>query len=135
MQRDIVHMILYDQNHHILMQLRDEKAPSYPCTWSFFGGGIKAGETPEEALGRELYEEIRFVPQQPKPFIEETFDDNPDYDMQGTKYYFIEECLDKSGLELHEGEAMQWFSFHELGSLNLLSCLLTVIKRIKLFLS
>lgn len=57
--------ILYRQDH-FLMQLRDN-IPNiiYPGYWAFFGGHLDPGETPEEAVKRELLEEIGYTP----PFI------------------------------------------------------------------
>ena len=46
----------------ILMALRAPDRPRYPNTWSFPGGGVEDGETLEEALFRELNEEIGIVP-------------------------------------------------------------------------
>lgn len=45
-----------------LLQLRNsDKRHQY--TWGFFGGTIEKGETPFQALQRELVEEIGFVPE------------------------------------------------------------------------
>ena len=45
-----------------LMQLRNtEKRFQY--TWGFFGGIVEPGETPFQALERELIEEIGFMPE------------------------------------------------------------------------
>lgn len=45
----------------ILLFLRDDKATiPYPNCWSFVGGGIEEGESPEEALKREVSEEACF---------------------------------------------------------------------------
>ena len=52
--------ILYREGK-FLMQLRDE-IPTiiYPGHWALFGGHLEKGETPEEAMLRELYEEINY---------------------------------------------------------------------------
>ena len=49
------------------MQLRDN-IPTilYPGYWAFFGGHIEAGETPEEAVVREIFEEIDYEMKTPQ---------------------------------------------------------------------
>jgi 8-oxo-dGTP pyrophosphatase MutT (NUDIX family) len=60
--------ILYRQDQ-FLMQLRDN-IPTiiYPGYWAFFGGHLDPGETPEEAVKRELLEEIGYTPPLISPF-------------------------------------------------------------------
>lgn len=51
--------LLFDKNRKLLIYLRDNKPDiSFPNTWDLFGGIMEAGETPEQALIRELKEEI-----------------------------------------------------------------------------
>jgi len=56
---DAVAAIIVYEDGRILMQLRDD-CPDiwYPNHWGLFGGGVEVGEDPEEALCRELYEEL-----------------------------------------------------------------------------
>lgn len=54
--------ILY-QNNQFLLQLRDDKPEIfYPGQWAFCGGHLEPGESPEEAMRRELLEEIAYAP-------------------------------------------------------------------------
>jgi 8-oxo-dGTP diphosphatase len=49
------------RDDRLLMQLRDD-IPTivYPGTWALFGGHMEAGETPTEAIVREILEEINY---------------------------------------------------------------------------
>ncbi|QUS58888.1 NUDIX domain-containing protein [Pseudovibrio brasiliensis] len=54
---DIVNGMLV-QNGRVLMGLRSASRKNYPGLWSFVGGHVEAGETLEQALIRELGEEV-----------------------------------------------------------------------------
>jgi 8-oxo-dGTP pyrophosphatase MutT (NUDIX family) len=67
-------MIVLDDGR-FLLQLRDAKPEIYyPAHWGFFGGAVDDGETPEQALLRELEEELKFVPQSFSRFTNFDFD-------------------------------------------------------------
>lgn len=52
-----------------LMQLRDDIAGiAYPGHWGFFGGHLEPGESADEAIRRELLEEIGYAPPHLEPF-------------------------------------------------------------------
>ena len=58
-----VALAMLHRNGRWLMQLRDE-IPTIvaPGCWGLFGGHLDPGETPEQALRRELLEEISWQP-------------------------------------------------------------------------
>ena len=57
--RRIAAALLFDRDGRLLIYLRDDK-PTIPFSnhWDLFGGHVEPGETPEQALVREIKEEI-----------------------------------------------------------------------------
>jgi mutator protein MutT len=58
--RDIVNAVLVGQGK-VLLARRSPRRKAYAGLWSFPGGHVEEGESLEEALGRELREEIGIV--------------------------------------------------------------------------
>jgi 8-oxo-dGTP diphosphatase len=54
---DVVSVVLVDARGWVLLQERDEHAPSAPDQWGLVGGHVDAGETFQDAVVRELLEE------------------------------------------------------------------------------
>jgi mutator protein MutT len=59
--RQIVNALLL-QDGMVLLAKRSERRLAYPGLWSFPGGHVEVGETYEQALSRELHEELGIVP-------------------------------------------------------------------------
>ena len=82
--------------------------------WEFPGGKMEAGETPEEALKREIWEELetRIVVEK---FVETVEWDYPQFHL--TMHCYL--CHVESGhLQLKEHEAAMWLNKDELESVN-----------------
>ncbi|MFA6601558.1 MAG: NUDIX hydrolase [Candidatus Paceibacterota bacterium] len=58
MQKRDVAVLILRRGDKILLEKRSSACSRFPNTWGLFGGGIKDGESPEEALRREVMEEV-----------------------------------------------------------------------------
>ena len=57
--RQIAQALLFDRHGRLLIYLRDDKPNiPFPNHWDLIGGHVEADETPEQALVREVKEEI-----------------------------------------------------------------------------
>ena len=95
--------------------------------WEFPGGKMEAGETPEEALKREIWEELetRIVVEQ---FVQTVEWDYPQFHL--TMHCYL--CRVASGhLELKEHEAAKWLSKDELESVNWLPADKDIVRKLK----
>jgi len=62
-------LLIENREGKVLLQLRDNNPDiRYPNLWGTFGGQIEDGETPEEAIVRELDEELGYRLSNPEYF-------------------------------------------------------------------
>lgn len=101
------------QNGKILLGKR-KKDRLYPDIWDIFGGHIKPNETKEEALRRELKEELG-IEAKNFEFLESYQDKEPTFGHDYVHYIFIVHSWDgtPSNKNTHEYESIRWFSKEE----------------------
>ena len=129
--RNVSVLILYNSTGHILLQQRSKDAFRLPNFWAFFGGGIEQGESPTEALERELLEELSYQVQSPYFLLAQQIKDEED---ENTKYVFVEQYQDQP-LELGEGQAMGWFFPDETHALQMIEHDRAVIEQMRDYLN
>jgi len=112
--RDVAVLALYNDDGQILLQHRDKNMERLPDHWAFFGGGIESEETPEQALEREILEELEYRVRTPELMYVQKFMYRAD---ENTKYVFAEKFDDSQRLTQHEGDAMKWMRFEDLDGL------------------
>ncbi len=95
--------------------------------WEFPGGKMEAGETPEEALKREIQEELS-TEISVDEFLCTVEYDYPAFHL--TMHCYLCSLLTEA-LHLNEHEAAKWLSKDELGSVKWLPADLEVVERIK----
>ena len=102
-------LVVYDKK--MLLILRDNiPMIPYPNTWNLPGGGVEDGEGADEALRRELMEEISVIP---KHIERMGFEQYPD-DKAVIRYLIRIDKDEKKRLKLgDEGQEMQFFSIDE----------------------
>ena len=111
-------IILYNNEKQFLLQHRTKDAVVLPDYWAFFGGGIKEGETPEDAVRREALEELNYKLKEPLFFVEQDFETDA---IEGHMYVYIE-AFDgnKSVLKLQEGQGWGWYKASEIDKLKMI---------------
>jgi 8-oxo-dGTP diphosphatase len=104
--KKIAQVLLFDRHGRLLIYLRDDRPDiPFPNHWDFFGGHVEEGEKPEEALVREVKEELGFDLQQ-WHFVGEYLCSRGDA-YPNTKYLYWAK-IDKAAedLTLYEGQRL-----------------------------
>jgi 8-oxo-dGTP pyrophosphatase MutT (NUDIX family) len=114
---DAVAALLVHDDERYVMQLRDAVPQIfYPNHWGCFGGAVDAGETPLDALRRELEEELEFRMREARQFTRFEFDfSSLGHPAVYRIYYEVRVGDDEfRRFVLHEGAEMRAFAGGEL---------------------
>ena len=99
---DVVAAIIKKDNLYLVAQRNRDKHMG--LKWEFPGGKVDPGETLQEALVREIYEELNIDINIHEKLAEERYKDN---EINISLHYFL--CTIKDGvINLNEHEAMAW---------------------------
>lgn len=124
-QIEVVAAIIHDNNKHIFATQRGYG--EFKDGWEFPGGKMEPGETPEEALKREIWEELetRIVIER---FVQTVEWDYPTFHLTMHCYW---SHVESGALTLKEHEAARWLSKDELTSVNWLPADLQLLDAIR----
>ena len=125
-QIEVVAAIIHDSDGRIFATQRGYG--DWKDYWEFPGGKMEVGETPEEALKREIWEELetRIVVEQ---FVETVEWDYPQFHL--TMHCYL--CHVESGhLKLKEHEAAKWLRKDEMESVNWLPADWDLVRKLEL---
>ena len=123
-QIEVVAAIIHDEQNRIFATQRGYG--EWKDYWEFPGGKMEPGETPKEALKREIWEELE------TRISVERFVKTIEWDYP--TFHLVMHCyrchVESGGLTLKEHEAARWLSTDELHSVNWLPADLQLLDEI-----
>lgn len=115
-KRRVAVVIFYDENKKILLQDRSGIS-KHGEEWGFFGGGIEKDETPEEAVVREIKEELDYELDDCS-FLKKVHYLTSEFNI--TLYVFIAPLQDKlKEFNQKEGKGMKLYSLEQAKKLKM----------------
>ena len=124
----VVAGILFDHDKSILLAQRSAEK-SFPLQWEFPGGKIEEGENSQEALKRELFEELNIKIDKIKLFDSVVHE----YELfrANIEFFLINEWSGK--LTNNEGQNLYWKKLNDLRDLKILDADVPVINKLITF--
>jgi mutator protein MutT len=107
----------------VLLEKRQMSARCHPGLWDMPGGKIESGETPANAMSRELREELGISTTVGEPIA--VFDDIDVASRLVLRHHVYSVPVESAAIEQQDGMQVQWFALDELSSLNPLNSVVT----------
>jgi len=125
--KKVSQIILENEKGELLLYLRDGKPGiPFPYHWDLIGGHLEEGETPEEALVREVKEEINIDLTEYKFFREYLCLEGDAY--PNIKYIYTGKIyLPAEKITLNEGERLQFFTRMEIPDIKFANILKKIV--------
>lgn len=120
--------IVINSENKVLVSLRPQSKVQGGF-WEFPGGKIEQGENPEQALKRELLEEVGLSVQRARPLMQF------EYDYTSRQVMIDVWQVEEFSGEAHgrEGQEIAWIKLRQLGELNMLSANRPILERLSVF--
>ena len=114
--RNTASAIILNNRNDVLLQKKDLSYQWFPGKWCLFGGGMELGEDTEEALRRELREEIGDFFDDLVLFKKHEYRDvSPGGIREGLQYVYITHFKGRvSDIKIYEGAGFAFYSSLEL---------------------
>jgi 8-oxo-dGTP diphosphatase len=124
---EVVAAIIYCDNEILCAQRPENKLDYISKKFEFPGGKIENGETKEEALRRELLEELNFIPSKIEKLFLTVTHQYPDFEL--TMHSFI--CYSESrNLQLNEHISCEWLATNNLKKLDWAAADIPIVNRL-----
>jgi len=125
--KKVAAIILENDKGEILLYLRDNKPGiSFPNHWDLFGGYVEEGESIEQALLREVKEELNYELKEYSFFKE--YAGGEEETIKNRKYVFLGRInLPIEQIKLNEGERLQYFAKTEIENVKFANILKAIV--------
>lgn len=123
---EVVAAVIFCEDQVLCVQRPKNKFPYISEKYEFPGGKIEEGETKEEALHRELLEELNFSTKIKNYFLT-VVHQYPDFEL--TMHSFICE-VDSKELTLHEHIDQKWLKINELTALDWAAADIPIVEKL-----
>lgn len=113
---DSVAALIFRPDGRYLLQHREDRSDiSYPNWWSLFGGARDPDERAEDAMRRELREELELTVSKCTPFLGCTFEIWFQERLTRKIFFSVEASSSEiQNIVLHEGQGLAWFTVDEI---------------------